>query len=158
MKVYKMKEVQLGIIILGIVFFSLLFSGLQVNLSLTYGLIIIITSIFLGLSLINLLIITRLLYLNDLEILHDDNDIFLNTYKQLFFYIYFFLLTIVVGLFAEILGNNKGEDIFLVSMFTTSIYYLIVSISCTYEFICNISRNAKINISTGKDFINNEDK
>lgn len=137
MEFYKIKEVQLGFIILGIVFFSLIFSNVQVNLSLTHGLLITITSIFLGIALINLLILTRVPHIGTLTILYKKDDYFFNVYKQLFFYIYFFLATILVGLFAEILGNHRGQDIFAISMFATSIYYLIISMSCTYRFIYN---------------------
>lgn len=145
MDFYKITEVQVGFMILVIVFFSLLFSNVNVNLSLTHGLIIIITSIFLGIALINLLILTRIPHMGNLTILYKKDNYFFTIYKQLFFYIYFFLSTILVGLFAEILGNDRGQDILLVAMFATSIYYLIISISCTYCFIynANVKENLK---------------
>lgn len=142
--VYKIKEVQLGVIIFLIVFFSLLLSNVPVNLSLTHGLIITISSIFLGIGLINLLIITRVPNVNNISILYKNNEYFFKIYKQLYFYIYFFILTIIVSLFAEMLGGtNRGQNILAVSTFATSIYCLILSISCSYRFITSMNEYEK---------------
>lgn len=142
--VYKIKEVQLGVIIFLIIFFSLLLSNVPVNLSLTHGLIITISSIFLGIGLINLLIITRVPNVNNISILYKNNEYFFKIYKQLYFYIYFFILTIIVSLFAEMLGGtNRGQNILAVSTFATSIYCLILSISCSYRFITSMNEYEK---------------
>lgn len=142
--VYKIKEVQLGVIIFLIVFFSLLLSNVPVNLSLTHGLIITISSIFLGIGLINLLIIIRVPNVNNISILYKNNEYFFKIYKQLYFYIYFFILTIIVSLFAEMLGGtNRGQNILAVSTFATSIYCLILSISCSYRFITSMNEYEK---------------
>lgn len=142
--VYKIKEVQLGVIIFLIVFFSLLLSNVPVNLSLTHGLIITISSIFLGIGLINLLIITRVPNVNNISILYKNNEYFFKIYKQLYFYIYFFILTIIVSLFAEMLGGtNRGQNILAVSTFATSIYCLILSISCSYRFTTSMNEYEK---------------
>lgn len=144
--VYKIKEVQLGVIIFLIVFFSLLLSNIPVNLSLTHGLIITISSIFLGIGLINLLTITRVPNVNNISILYKNNEYFFKIYKQLYFYIYFFILTIIVSLFAEMLGGtNRGQNILAVSTFATSIYCLILSISCSYRFITSMNEYEKKN-------------
>lgn len=142
--VYKIKEVQLGVIIFLIVFFSLLLSNVPVNLSLTHGLIITISAIFLVIGLINLLIITRVPNVNNISILYKNNEYFFKIYKQLYFYIYFFILTIIVSLFAEMLGGtNRGQNILTVSTFATSIYGIILSISCSYRFITYMNEYEK---------------
>lgn len=144
--IYKIKEVQLGLIIFLIVFFSVLLSNIPVNLSLTHGLIITISAIFLGVGLINLLIITRVPNVNNISILCKNNDYFFRIYKQLYFYIYFFILTITVGLFSEMLGgSNRGQNILEIATFATSIYYLMISISCSYRFITYMNEYEKKN-------------
>ena len=139
MEIYKIRELQLGIIITIVTFILLYFSKADVNMTFTHGLIVTVTSILLGISMINLLIILKIPHVGQLRILYKHDDFFFNVYKQLFFYIYYTLFTIMVGLLAEILGNNRAQNIFLVSTFVTSIYYVLISIWCTYRFVYKAS-------------------
>lgn len=139
MKIYKIKELQLGIIITIITFVLLYFSKADVNMTFTHGLIITITAILLGVLMLNLLTILKVPHVGQLHILYKHDDYFFNVYKQLFFYIYYTLFTIMVGLLAEVLGNDRAQNIFLISTFVTSIYYVIISIWCTYRFVYKAS-------------------
>lgn len=139
MKIYKIKELQLGIIITIITFILLYFSKADVNMTFTHGLIITITAILLGILMLNLLAILKVPHVGQLHILYKHDDYFFNVYKQLFFCIYYTLFTIMVGLLAEVLGNDRAQNIFLISTFVTSIYYVIISIWCTYRFVCKAS-------------------
>lgn len=135
MKFYKIKEIQMGIIIVILTFLALFFSDANMHMINTHRLIIIVSSILLIVSLLNLLVILRIPHTGHLKILYKKDDYFFNIYKQLFFCIYFIIFTIIVGLFAEAMGNDRGQNILLLSTFTASIYYVIVSIWCTYRFV-----------------------
>lgn len=139
MKIYQIKELQLGILITIITFVCLFLSNADVNMTLTHGLIITVSAILLAVLIINLLIILKVPHIGELHILYKRDEYFFNIYKQLFFYIYFVLFTIVVGLLAEALGNDRSQNIFLISTFVTSIYYVIISIWCTYRFVYKAS-------------------
>lgn len=135
MKTYKIKEVQLGIFITIAVFLAIFFSGMSVKMTLTHGLSIIITCILLLASLLNLAIILNIPHRGYLKLLYKKDDYFFTTHKIIFFSIYFILFTIIVGLFAEACGDDKGQNILLISCMVSSIYYLILSIWYSYRFI-----------------------
>lgn len=139
MEFYKIKELQMGIIITIVTFVLLYFSKADVNMTFTHGLIVTVASILLGILMLNLLIILKIPHIGQLRILYKHDDYFFNVYKQLFFYIYYILFTIMVGLLAEVLGNDRAQNIFLVSTFVTSIYYVIISIWSTYRFVYKAS-------------------
>ena len=144
MQLYKIHEIQLGLVILVVCFVLLVNSNLNMNISLSHGLIITISSVFLCALLLNLIALLKIPHIGSLHILYEKDDYFFNTYKQLFFAIYFVLSTIIVGLIAEAI-NDRGQNILLVSMLTSSIYYVLMSIICTYRFIYQASIAENIN-------------
>lgn len=150
MKLYKMHEIQLGLVILVICFVLLLNSDLNMNISLSHGLIIIISAIFLCVLLLNLIALLKIPHVGHLHILYKTDDYFFNVYKQLFFAIYFVLSTIIIGLIAEAV-NDRGQNILLISMLTSSIYYVLISLICTYRFIYQASIAENINFEKEND-------
>ena len=135
MKFYKIKEIQLGIFITIAVFFAILLSDISVKMTLTHGLSIIINCILLLASLLNLAIILNIPHKGYLTLLYKKDDYFFIAHKIIFFCIYFILFTIIVGLFAEACGDDRGQNILLISCMVSSIYYLIISLWYSYRFI-----------------------
>lgn len=135
MKIYKIREIQLGIFIAIATFLAIFLSNIDVTMGLTYGLSIVISCILLLSALLNLFIILNIPHQGYLKILYKYDDYFFNAHKILFFCIYFILFTIMVGLFAQACGNDRGQNILLISCIVSSIYYLIISIWYSYRFI-----------------------
>lgn len=130
----KIREIQLGIIIFIVSFFTLLFSEADVNMTVTHGLLITISSVLL----ITLVLQVNTLLLtpkeNRLKILLDSNK-YRRLYNVMFFFIYFTIITIIIGLISEALGNNRSYNILLISMFMTNLYNLLISTMITFNII-----------------------
>lgn len=147
MKIYKIREIQLGIFITIAVFVAILLSDVSVKMTLTHGLSITITCILLLAALLNLAIILNVPHKGYLRLLYKKDDYFFTTHKIIFFSIYFILFTIIVGLFAEACGDDRGQNILLISCMISSIYYLIVSIWYSYRFIYQSSVQENIDFN-----------
>lgn len=147
MKIYKIREIQLGIFITIAVFIAILCSDISVKMTLTHGLSITITCILLLAALLNLAIILNVPHKGYLRLLYKKDDYFFTTHKIIFFSIYFILFTIIVGLFAEACGDDRGQNILLISCMISSIYYLIVSIWYSYRFIYQSSVQENIDFN-----------
>lgn len=139
MKIYKIKEIQLGIIIATVTFLTIFGSNIDINMTLTHGLSIIITCLLLLAALFSLSILLKVPHTGRLKLLYKEDDYFFNTYKIMFFCVYFILFTVMVGLFAEASGNDRGQDILLISCMVASIYYLIISLWHSYRFVYQAS-------------------
>jgi len=130
----KIREIQLGVIIFIVSFLTLLFSEADVNMTVTHGLLITISSVLL----VTLVLQVNTLLLtpkeNRLKILLDSNK-YKRLYNVMFFFIYFAIITIIIGLISESLGNNRSYNIFLISMFMTNLYNLLISTMITFNII-----------------------
>lgn len=130
----KIREIQLGIIIFIVSFLTLLFSEADVNITVTHGVLITVSSVLL----ITLVLQVNTLLLtpkeNRLKILLDSNK-YKRLYNVMFFFIYFAIITIIIGLISEALGNDRSYNIFLISMFMTNLYNLLISTMITFNII-----------------------
>lgn len=134
LKLVEVREIQIGLIIFFVAFFSLLFSGVSIHMAITHALIIIMLSVLLITYMIQVLILMLVPNVNRLKRMRKSNY-FKNTHKILFFFIYFDIITLIIGLFAEAIGDISTYNILLVSMFMTTLYNLLISTMMTFNFI-----------------------
>lgn len=135
MNIIRIREIQLGLIILIVMFFSFLFSGIDLNMRYSHRFIIGLIFSILLLQLVNLAIIIQIPHRGLLVLTHKHDTWFLSTFKTIFFMIFFTVTAIFAGLVADALHMDRTQDILLLSMFVTDLYYLIVSLWVTYNFL-----------------------
>lgn len=130
----KIKEVHLGFIIFIVAFLSLLLSGTNINMSLSYGLIIIVLSLILNIFMIQVAILLFVPKKNKLKKMQD-NNFYNKTFNIIFLFIYFAITTLIIALIADTLDNDRAYNILLISMFMTSLYNLLVSTMFCINYI-----------------------
>lgn len=135
MHVLKMREVQIGLIITAVTYISVLCSSLDVNMQYSHRFIVMLNFGLLVCELLNLLILIKIPHQGRLVLISKDDTWFLSFYKMIFFFIFFTLTAIITSLLANALHFDRSQDIFSLSMFIASIYYLAVSFWGTYNFI-----------------------
>lgn len=135
MHVLKMREVQIGLIITAVTYISVLCSSLDVNMHYSHRFIVMLNFGLLVCELLNLLILIKIPHQGKLVLISKDDTWFLSFYKMIFFFIFFTLTAIIISLLANALHFDRSQDIFSLSMFIASIYYLAVSFWGTYNFI-----------------------
>lgn len=135
MHVLKMREVQIGLIITAVTYISVLCSSLDVNMHYSHRFIVMLNFGLLVCELLNLLILIKIPHQGKLVLISKEDTWFLSFYRMIFFFIFFTLTAIIISLLANALHFDRSQDIFSLSMFITSIYYLTVSFWGTYNFI-----------------------
>ena len=135
MHVLKMREVQIGLIITAVTYISVLCSSLDVNMHYSHRFIVVLNFGLLVCELLNLLILIKIPHQGRLVLISKDDTWFLSFYRMIFFCIFFTLTAIITSLLANALHFDRSQDIFSLSMFIASIYYLTVSFWGTYNFI-----------------------
>ena len=133
--VFRLREIQLGIIILIILYFSFMVCGVDLFLKYEHPIIIETTLLMLVCLLLNLRIIVDAPHRGQLVITHKEDTWFLNSYKMLFFILFFTVFTLFNALIAHTVPFNRSHDIFLLSLYVVDIYYLVVSLWTSYNFI-----------------------
>ena len=133
--VFKLREVQLGIIILIILYFAFMVSGVDLFLKYEHPIIIETTLLMLVCLLINLRITVNAPHRGQLVITHKEDTWFINSYKILFFILFFTVFPLFNALIAHTVRFNRSHDIFLLSLYIVDIYYLVVSLWICYNFI-----------------------
>ena len=131
---FKIREVQLGLIIFLVSFFSLLLSEADVNMTFTHGLLITVSSVLLIVLVLQGNTLISVPRKNTLKILIEQER-YHRLFDMMFFFIYFCIITIIIGLTAEAIGNERSYNIFLISMFTTNLYNLLISTMITFNII-----------------------
>lgn len=133
--VLKIKEIQLGLIILITLYCSMILSKIDLFMTYEYLIIIITTLMILICLLLNLRIIVDAPHRGQLVITHKEDEWFIVQYKILFFIILYTVFTFFIGLVVHSLPTDRTHNIFLLSLYITNIYYLIVSFWLCYSFI-----------------------
>lgn len=131
---FKIREIQLGLIIFLVSFFSLLLSEADVNMTFTHGLLITVSSVLLIVLVLQVNTLISVPRKNTLKILIEHKR-YHRLFDMMFFFIYFCIITIIIGLTAEAIGNERSYNIFLISMFTTNLYNLLISTMITFNII-----------------------
>ena len=121
MHILKIKEIQLGIIILIVTFISFFCSGIDLNMQYSHRFIVLLTSIFLLMLVLNLRLLVEIPHRGLLVLTHKQDTWFISTFKMIFFIIFFTVATIITGLIADSLKFDRSQDIFLLSMFSICI-------------------------------------
>lgn len=135
MNALRLKEVQLGLIILVALYVSILLSGIDLNMRFSHRFIIAMTFAIFFILILNLRMLTQIPHRGLLVLTHKHDTWFVSTFNMIFFIIFFTLATIFVGLVADALHLDRSQDVFLLSMFITNLYYLIISLWVSYNFI-----------------------
>ena len=133
--VFKLREIQLGIIILIVLYFAFMVSGVDLFLKYEHPIIIETTLLMLVCLLINLRITVDAPHRGQLVITHKEDTWFINSYKMLFFILFFTVFTLFNALIAHTVPFNRSHDIFLLSLYVANIYYLVLSLWTCYNFI-----------------------
>ena len=131
---FKIREVQLGFIIFLASFFSLLLSETNVNMTFTHSLLITIASLLLIVLVLQVNTLVSVPQKNTLKVLIESKR-YHRLFDMMFFFIYFCIITIIIGLTAEALGNERSYNIFLISMFMTNRYNLLISTMITFNIL-----------------------
>lgn len=133
--VLKIKEIQLGLIILITLYCSMILSKIDLFMTYEYLIIIITTLMILICLLLNLRIIVDAPHRGQLVITHREDEWFIVQYKILFFIILYTVFTFFIGLIVHSLPTDRTHNIFLLSLYITNIYYLTVSFWLCYSFV-----------------------
>ena len=133
--VIKIKEIQLGLIILITLFFSMIFSEIDLFMVYEYPIIISTTLFILICLLLNLKTIVDAPHRGQLVLTHKEDEWFITQYKILFFIIMYTVFTFFIGLVVHSLPTDRIHSIFLISLYITNIYYMVVSFWLCYNFI-----------------------
>lgn len=132
--IFRVREIQLGIIILVVSFLSLLFSGSTINLNFVHGLIITVSAILLAIFMLQ--IATILIVPNQNKILRIKKGTrYMTTIRNIFFFVYFAIVTLIVSLIGEAIGNQRAYNVLIISMFMTNLYNLLISTMIIFNLI-----------------------
>lgn len=134
LSLFKIREIQLGFIIFIVSFLSLLLSAADVNMNFTHALLITVSSLLLIVLVLQVNTLISVPQKNTLKVLIEHKR-YHRLFDMMFFFIYFCIITIIIGLTAEALGNERSYNIFLISMFMTNLYNLLISTMITFNII-----------------------
>lgn len=134
LKLITIREVQLGFIIFIVAFLTLLFSEINVNMGMFYNIIIFVIAIILNILFIQILIMLSIPKINKLKKMRD-NNYYDRVFNIMFLFIYFVIVTLIIALIADVLGNERSYNILLLSMLMTSLYNLLISTMICFNYI-----------------------
>lgn len=132
-RMFRIKEIQIGLVILVVTFISLLLSDSIINLDFVHGLIIIVSAV---------LLIIFMLQVTTILVIPDQNRVqkmkkshrYMMTIRMIFFFIYFAIITLIVSLIGEAIGK-RSYNILIISMFMTNLYNLLISTMIIFNLI-----------------------
>lgn len=134
LRLITIREVQLGFIIFIVAFLTLLFSEINVNMGMFYNIIIFVIAIILNILFIQILIMLSTPKINKLKKMRD-NNYYGRVFNIMFLFIYFSIVTLIIALIANVLGNERSYNILLLSMLMTSLYNLLISTMICLNYI-----------------------
>lgn len=134
LRLITIREVQLGFIIFIVAFLTLLFSEINVNMGMFYNIIIFVIAIILNILFIQILIMLSTPKINKLKKMRD-NNYYDRVFNIMFLFIYFAIVTLIIALIADVLGNERSYNILLLSMLMTSLYNLLISTMICLNYI-----------------------
>lgn len=132
-RMFRIKEIQIGLVILVVTFISLLLSDSIINLDFVHGLIIIVSAV---------LLIIFMLQVTTILVIPDQNRVqkmkkshrYMMTIRMIFFFIYFAIITLIVSLIGEAIGE-RSYNILIISMFMSNLYNLLISTMIIFNLI-----------------------
>lgn len=142
LRLITIREVQLGFIIFIVAFLTLLFSEINVNMGTFYNIIIFVIAMILNIFFIQILIMLSTPKINKLKKMRD-NNYYDRIFNVMFLFIYFAIVTLIIALIADVLGNERSYNILLLSMLMTSLYNLLISTMICVNYI-RLSEDKKI--------------
>lgn len=152
MHVLKIKEIQLGLIILFAFFIISLFSGLDTRMILTHTIVLDATGIILVILMLNLLLMIHIPKKGKLVLISNNDEWFINAYKMIYFIVFFSVLTIISSLLNYSLFIDRSQNIFTLGMFIANIYYLLIALWTSLNFVL-MSEKTQMQEFTRKDFL-----
>lgn len=133
--VFKLREIQLGLIILFSFYVFSLISGLDLHMMYSHEMTTYISLFLLIILLLTLRIIVAMPHRGALKIHSADDTWFISTFKMIIFIIFFTICTLISTLIAYALHVDRSQDIFTIGMLIANIYYLIITTWTCYNFI-----------------------
>lgn len=152
MHVLKIREIQLGLIILFAFFIISLFSGLDTRMILTHTIVLDTMGIILVILMLNLILMIHIPKRGKLVLISNNDEWFINAYKMIYFILFFSVLTIISSLLNYSLFIDRAQNIFTLGMFITNIYYLLIALWTSLNFVL-MSEKTQMQEFTRKDFL-----
>ena len=135
MNVLKIREIQLGLIILFAFFIISLLSGLDTRMVLTHTIVLDATGIILVILMLNLILMVNIPKKGKLVLISNKDQWFINAYKMIYFILFFSVLTIISSLLNYSLFVDREQNIFTLGMFIANIYYLLIALWTSLNFV-----------------------
>lgn len=133
--VFRIREIQLGLIILFSFYFFSLFSGLDLHMILTHQIVLGVTCCILIVLMLNLRIMTQAPHRGLLRLTHKQDTWFITAYQMMYFILFFTVCTIISSLINYSLYLDRSQNIFTLGMFIANIYYLIIALWSSCNFV-----------------------
>ena len=133
--VFKIKEIQLGLIILFSFYVFSLLSELDLGMTYSHEMITYISLLFIIILLINLRIILSTPHKGILKLNSKNDTWFISSYKIIYFIMFFTVCTLISTLIAYAIPMDRSQDIFTLGMLISNIYYIFLSFWVSYNFI-----------------------
>ena len=135
MNVLKIKEIQLGLIILFAFFIISLSSNLDTRMVLTHTIVLDAIGIILVILMLNLILLIHIPKKGSLVLISNKDEWFINAYKMIYFILFFSVLTMISSLLNYSLFVDRAQNIFTLGMFIANIYYLIIALWTSLNFV-----------------------
>ena len=135
MNVLKISEIQLGLIILFAFFIISLLSGLDTRMVLTHTIVLDAIGIILVILMLNLILLIHIPKKGSLVLISNKDEWFINAYKMIYFILFFSVLTMISSLLNYSLFVDRAQNIFTLGMFIANIYYLIIALWTSLNFV-----------------------
>lgn len=135
MNVLKIKEIQLGLIILFAFFVISLSFGLDTRMILTHTIVLDAIGIILVILMLNLILLVHVPKKGKLVLINNKDEWFIDAYKMIYFILFFSVLTMISSLLNYSLFVDRAQNIFTLGMFITNIYYLIIALWTSLNFV-----------------------
>ena len=135
MHVLKIREIQLGLIILFTFFIISLFSDLDTRMILTHTIVLDTMGIILVILMLNLVLMIHIPKKGKLVLISNNDEWFINAYKMIYFILFFSVLTMISSLLNYSLFVDRAQNIFTLGMFIANIYYLIIAFWTSLNFV-----------------------
>ena len=143
--VFKIKEIQLGLIILLSFYIISFISNLDLYMVLTHTIILDATSFIIVILMLNLGVIIRIPRVGKLVLLGKNDDWFVNAYKTIYFILFFSVFTLISSLINYAVYVDRSQNVFTLGMFIANIYYLLIALWTSYNFVLMAAEEEKLN-------------
>lgn len=135
MNVLKIREIQLGLIILFAFFVISYISGLDTRMILTHTIVLDTEGVILIVLMLNLLFMGCIEKKGKLKLITNKDEWFINAYKGYYFIVFFCIFTGISSLLNYSLFVDRAQNIFTLGMFIASIYYVLLALWVSANFV-----------------------